>query len=99
MDCTDAYREALIRDFSARASSAPPSASASAPTSTSAPSRRRAAEAGREGAAGRPAERHTDPEQHDLESCGAGARSSEAGALHLLGEVSLATGDQLRGSV
>jgi hypothetical protein len=27
-----------------------------------------------------------------------GARSSEADALHLLGEVSLATGDQLRGS-
>ena len=43
MDCTDAYREALIRDFSSTGSSAP----ASAP----APSQRQAAEAGREGVA------------------------------------------------
>jgi hypothetical protein len=43
MDCTDAYREALIRDFSSTVSSAP----AAAP----APSQRQAAEAGREGVA------------------------------------------------
>jgi hypothetical protein len=64
MDCTDAYREALIRDFAATASSTP--ASASRP----APSRRQAAEAGREDAAGRPAQR-TDPEQDDLATSGA----------------------------
>jgi hypothetical protein len=64
MDCTDAYREALIRDFSARASSAP--------TSMSAPGRRDATEAGREDAARRPAQRRTDPEPDDLETCGAG---------------------------
>ena len=43
MGCTDAYREALTRDFSSTASSAS--------ASTSAPSQRQAAEAGREGAA------------------------------------------------
>jgi hypothetical protein len=53
MDCTDAYREALIRDFSARASSAP----ASAPAATSEPSRRHAAGAGRTD--------RTDPEPDD----------------------------------
>jgi hypothetical protein len=41
MDCTDAYREALTRDLSSTASSAP--------TSTPAPSQRQADEAGREG--------------------------------------------------
>jgi hypothetical protein len=45
--CTDAYREALTRDLSSTASSAP--------TSRSAPSQRQAAEAGREGVVGRPA--------------------------------------------
>jgi hypothetical protein len=48
MDCTDAYREALTRDFSATASSPSP------PAPASAPGRRRAAEADREDAAGRP---------------------------------------------
>jgi hypothetical protein len=69
MDCTDAYREALIRDFSARASSAP--------ASTSAPGRRRAAEDGREDAAGPPAQRRseTGPDDlGDLASLGAGER-------------------------
>jgi hypothetical protein len=63
MDCTDAYREALIRDFSATASSTP--------TSTSETSRRHAAEADRDGAAARPA-RRTDPGQEDLETSGVG---------------------------
>jgi hypothetical protein len=42
--CTDAYREALTRDLSSPASSAP--------ASTSAPSQRHATEAGREGVVG-----------------------------------------------
>jgi hypothetical protein len=46
MDCTDAYREALIRDFSATGSQAP------APAPAPAPGKRRAAEAGRESVAG-----------------------------------------------
>jgi hypothetical protein len=61
MDCTDAYREALIRDFSTTASSAVASPPASAP------GRRHAAEA-----EGRPAQRRTDPEPDDLEACGTG---------------------------
>ena len=52
MGCTDAYREALTRDFSSTASST----ASSAPASTPAPSQRQAAEAGREGAAAAVAE-------------------------------------------
>lgn len=55
MDCTDAYRAALIRDLSSTASPAP----------TSAPVPGQAAEAGRDGAAGRPLPRHTEPGQGD----------------------------------
>jgi hypothetical protein len=66
MDCTDAYREALIRDLSARASST----RASAP----APSQRHATEADREGAAGPAVGRRTHPEPDDLEICGVGQR-------------------------
>jgi hypothetical protein len=62
MDCTEAYREALIRDLSARTSSAP----------ASAPSQRHATEADREGAAGPAVGRRTHPEPDDLEICGVG---------------------------
>jgi len=60
--CTDAYREALTRDFSSTASSAP----APAPV----PDQRQAGEAGREGVAERPLRRRTNPGQDDLESRG-----------------------------
>jgi hypothetical protein len=59
MDCTDAYREALTRDLSSTASSAP--------TSTPAPSQRQAAEGDREDAVGRPLRRRTNPVPDDLE--------------------------------
>jgi hypothetical protein len=52
MDCTDAYREALTRDFAARAAARAP-----APV----PDQRRAGEAGRDGAAERPPRRRANP--------------------------------------
>ena len=61
--CTDAYREALTRDFSSTASPAP----------TPAPGQCQAGEAGREGAARRPLRRRTNPGQDDLESRGVAA--------------------------
>ncbi len=78
MNCTDAWREALTRDFS---STAP-----SAPTSTPAPSQGHAAEAGREDVAGQPLRRRRDPEQEDPEvpgvvAAGAVAESGPAMAL------------------
>jgi len=81
MDCTDAYREALTRDFSSTASSAP--------TSTSAQSQRQAAEAGREGVAGRPLRRGTNPGQDDLQGRGvaAAAAAAESGQAMALAEV------------
>jgi hypothetical protein len=74
--CTDAYREALTRDFSSTASSAP------------VPSLRQAAQAGREDVAGRPPRRRTNPGQDDLESrgvaaAGAGALAESGAALAL----------------
>jgi hypothetical protein len=76
--CTDAYREALTRDLSSTASSAP--------ALTPAPSQRHATEAGREGVVGRPLRRRTNPGQDDLESrdvaaAGAVANSGPAMAL------------------
>jgi hypothetical protein len=69
--CTGAYREALTRDLSSTASSAP--------TSTPAPSQRQAAQAGREGVAGRPRRRRrTNPGQDDLESRGVAAAGAVA---------------------
>jgi hypothetical protein len=70
MNCTDAYREALTRDLSSTASSAP--------ASTPAPSQHQAAEAGREGVAGRPLRRRTNPGQDDLESRGVAAAGTVA---------------------
>jgi hypothetical protein len=83
MDCTDAYREALTRDFSSRASSAP--------TSTPAQSQCQAAEPGREGAAERPLRRGTNPGEDDLDgsgvaAAGAVAESGQAMALSYDGE-------------
>jgi hypothetical protein len=60
--CTAAYREALTRDLSSTASSAP--------ASTLAPDQRHATEAGREGVAGRPVRPPTHPRQNDLERRG-----------------------------
>jgi hypothetical protein len=51
MGCTDAYREALTRDFVSSASSVP--TSTSAPTSTSGPAERQPTETGREAIAER----------------------------------------------
>ncbi len=64
MDCTDAYREALTRDFEARAAARAP-----APL----PGQRRADEAGRDGAAGRPLRRRTSPGPDDLETAAPGS--------------------------
>jgi len=61
--CTDAYREALTRDFSSAASSAPGQC--------------QAGEAGCEGVAGRPLRRGTNPGQDDLESRGVAAAGAE----------------------
>ena len=66
--CTDAYREALTRDFSSTASAAP----------TPAPGQCQAGEADREGAAGRPLRRRTNPGQDDLESRGVAAAGAVA---------------------
>ena len=71
--CTDAYREALTRDFSSTVSSAP------TPTPTPAPSQRQAAEAGREGVAGRPLRRRANPGQDNTESRGVAAVGAVAG--------------------
>jgi hypothetical protein len=65
--CTDAYREALTRDFSSTASSA------LAPTSAS--SQCQAAEVGREAIVGRPLQ---CPGQEDLESRGVAAAGAVA---------------------
>ncbi len=70
MNCTDAYREALTRDLSSTASSAP--------TSTPAPSQRQAAEADGEGVAGRPLRRSANPGQDDPESRGVAAAGAVA---------------------
>jgi hypothetical protein len=64
--CTDAYREALTRDFSSTASQAP------------APGQCQAGEAGREGVAGRPLRRRTNPGQDHLESRGVAATGTVA---------------------
>jgi hypothetical protein len=68
--CTDAYREALTRDFSSTAS----------PASTLAPGQRQATEAGREGVAGRPLRQRANPRQDDLEGRGVAAASTAAGS-------------------
>jgi hypothetical protein len=64
MDCTDAYREALTRDYAARAAARAP-----APV----PRQRRAEEAGRDGAAGRALRRRTGPGPDDLEAAAPGS--------------------------
>jgi hypothetical protein len=86
--CTDAYREALTRDLSSTASSAP--------ASTPAPSQRHATEAGREGVAGRPLRRRANPRQNDLESRGAaaGGAAAESGpAMALAKDAMLVNGE------
>jgi hypothetical protein len=88
MDCTDAYREALTRDFSSRASPAP--------TPAPAPSQRQAAEAGREGLAGQPFRRCTNPGQDDLESRGvaaAGAVAQSSPAMALAKDAAVVNGE------
>ena len=88
MDCIGAYREALTRDLSSTASSAP--------TSTSAPSQRQAAEAGREGVVGRPLRRRTNPGQDDLESRGvavAGAVAESGPAMALAKDATVVNGE------
>jgi hypothetical protein len=88
MNCMSAYREALTRDLSSTASSAP--------TSTSAPSQRQAAEAGREGVAGRPLRRRTNPGQDDLESRGvpaAGAVAENGPAMALAKDATVVNGE------
>jgi hypothetical protein len=64
--CTDAYRQALIRDLSSTASPAP--------------GQRHATEAGREGVAGCPIRRRAHPRQDDLESRGVAAAGAAAGS-------------------
>jgi hypothetical protein len=86
--CTDAYREALTRDLSLTASSAP--------TSTPAPSQRQAAEAGREGVVGRPLQWRTNPGQDDLESRGvaaAGAAADSGPAMALAKDATVVNGE------
>ena len=72
--CTDAYREALTRDFSFTASPAP--------ASTPPPSQRQAAEADPEGVVGQPLWRRTNPGQDDLESRGTAAAGAVAESQH-----------------
>jgi len=88
--CTDAYREALIRDLSSTASSAP--------TSTLAPSQRQAAEAGHEGVLGRPLRRPANPRQDDLESRGvaaAGAVADSGPAMALANGATVVNGEAI----
>jgi hypothetical protein len=88
--CTDAYREALRRDFSSTASSAP--------DSTPAPSQRHATEAGREGVVGRPLRRRTNPRQNDLESRGAavaGAVAESRPAMTLAKDATVVNGEAI----
>jgi hypothetical protein len=61
--CTDAYREALTRDLSSTASSAP--------------TQRQAVEPGREGVVGRPLRRCPNPGQDELESHGVAAAGGD----------------------
>jgi hypothetical protein len=68
--CTDAYRQALIRDLSSRASSAP----------TPAPSHRHTTETGYEGVAALSLRRGTTPGPDDPETSGAAAAGAVAGA-------------------
>jgi hypothetical protein len=70
--CTHAYREALIRNLSSTASSAP------TPPPTPAPSQRHAARVGREGVVGHPLRRHTNAGQDDLEGHGVAAAGAVA---------------------
>ena len=69
--CTEAYREALTRDFSSTVSSAP--TPTPTPTPTLASSQRQAAEPGREGVAGRPLRRRANNGQDTTESRGVAA--------------------------
>jgi hypothetical protein len=62
MDCTDAYREALTRDYAAKAAARAP-----------VPGQRRADEAGRDGAAGRPPRRRANPGPDDPEAAAPGS--------------------------
>jgi len=90
--CTEAYREALTRDLSSTASSAP--TSTPAPTSTS--SQRPTAEAGREVVVGRPLRRRTNPGQDDLESRGvaaAGAVAERCPAMALAKDATVVNGE------
>jgi len=84
--CTAAYREALTRDLSSTASSAP---------SSPAPSQRHATEAGREDVVGRPLRPRTNPRQNDLESRGvaaAGAVAESGPAMTLAEDATVVNG-------
>jgi hypothetical protein len=86
--CTDAYREALTRDLSSTASSAP--------ASTPAPSQRQAAEADRDSAAGQPLRRHTNPGQDDRQSrsvAAAGAAAETGPAMALAKDATVVNGE------
>jgi hypothetical protein len=90
MNCTDACREALTRDLSSTASSAP--------ASTPAPSQRQAAEAGREGVAGRPLRRRRNPGQADLKRRGvaaAGAVAESRPAMALAKDATVVNGEAI----
>jgi hypothetical protein len=86
MNCTDACREALTRDLSSTASSAPAS------------SQRQAAEAGREGVAGRPLRRRRNPGQADLKRRGvaaAGAVAESRPAMALAKDATVVNGEAI----
>lgn len=78
MDCTDAYRAALIRDLSSTASPAP----ASAPVE----GQRQAAQAGRDGVPGGPLRRRTEPGQDDRGVAAAPAEDATAVNGEVIGQ-------------
>ncbi len=83
--CTDAYREALTRDLSSTASSAPTL------------SQRHATEAGREGALARPPARY-EPPTDELESRGvaaAGAVAETGSAMTLAKDATVVNGEAI----
>ena len=88
--CTDAYREALTRDLSSPASSAP--------DSTSAPSQRHATEAGREGVVGGRSGVVRIPRQNERESRGvaaAGAVANSGPAMVLAKDATVVNGEAI----
>jgi hypothetical protein len=85
--CTDAYREALTRDLSSRASSGP------APTLAS--GQRQAAEAGREAIVGRSPRcpGQDDPESRGVAAAAAGAVATSGPARALAEEAMVVSGE------